>query len=95
MIILSCCFVFVQTKWRWHKQDDYDVYVGFINVLKDRFRDILREYRRQSKAKAREAGHDIADDEEKFEITCMFPPDAVPSEKWKRLCKVRVLIHYW
>ncbi|KAK9059108.1 hypothetical protein SSX86_021727 [Deinandra increscens subsp. villosa] len=77
-----------RTKWRWDPRDDQDVYEGFINVLKDRFRDKMRGWRVESKQKARDAGHDIADDEENFEITCNFPPDAVLPERWQRMCKI-------
>jgi hypothetical protein len=63
-------------------------------VLKDRFRDIMRELRVESKEKARADGKVIEPDKENFDITSNYPPEAVPIEKWKRLCKVRMLIHY-
>ncbi|KAD5802755.1 hypothetical protein E3N88_14115 [Mikania micrantha] len=79
---------FAQTKWRWDPRDDQHTYEGFVNVLKDRFPDIMKELRDASRNKARADGHIIVPTEYKFDIICDYPPDKVPLERWQRLCKM-------
>ncbi|KAD7480113.1 hypothetical protein E3N88_03249 [Mikania micrantha] len=76
------------TQWRWNLRDDQHIFDGFVNVLKDRYPDIMNEFREASKGKAREDGHVIPHGEERFDITCNYPPDNVPLERRQRLCKI-------
>ncbi|KAL8247721.1 hypothetical protein R6Q59_008937 [Mikania micrantha] len=48
----------------------------------------MNEFREASKGKAREDGHVIPHGEERFDITCNYPPDNVPLERRQRLCKI-------
>ncbi|KAD3337224.1 hypothetical protein E3N88_32744 [Mikania micrantha] len=50
--------------------------------------DIMSEFGEKSRNKAKEDGHDIPFGEEKFDITCNYPPNCIPLERWQRLCKI-------
>ncbi|KAD4584348.1 hypothetical protein E3N88_21949 [Mikania micrantha] len=77
-----------RTQWRWDLRDDEHIFHGFVNVLKGRYPDIMSEFRELSKGKAREDGHVIPQGETRFDITCNYPPDNVPLDRWQRLCKI-------
>ncbi|KAL8257902.1 hypothetical protein R6Q59_029943 [Mikania micrantha] len=64
------------TQWRWDVRDDQYIFEGFVNVLRDRFPDIMSEFREKSRNKAREDGHDIPFGEEKFDIIVIIHPIA-------------------
>ncbi|KAL8228157.1 hypothetical protein R6Q57_015741 [Mikania cordata] len=79
-----------RTQWRWDLRDDEHIFHGFVNVLKGRYPDIMSEFRELSKRKAREDGHVIPQGEARFDITCNYPPDNVPLDRWQRLCKASI-----
>ncbi|KAL8244798.1 hypothetical protein R6Q59_011056 [Mikania micrantha] len=88
MVIKMMMIRMMVTQWRWDSQDDQHIFDGFGNVLKDRYPDIMNEFRETSKGKAREDGHVIPHGEERFDITSNYPPDNVPLDRWQRLCKI-------
>ncbi|KAL8208675.1 hypothetical protein R6Q57_008087 [Mikania cordata] len=75
-------------QWRWDLRDDEHIFHGFVNVLKGRYPDIMSEFREFSKGKARENGHVIPQGEARLDITCNYPPDNMPLDRWQRLCKI-------
>ncbi|KAL8223022.1 hypothetical protein R6Q57_020421 [Mikania cordata] len=77
---LSEMFDSFRTQWRWDLRDDQHIFDGFVNMLKDRYPDIMNEFREASKGKATEDGHVIPHGEERFDIST-YPHDNVPLDK--------------
>ncbi|XP_076910402.1 uncharacterized protein LOC143568038 [Bidens hawaiensis] len=76
-----------KTKYRWDPRTEQNIYDGFINVLKRRFRDNMKVLRKQFKQNARDDGHEFPDDKDNFDIMCKYSPDdSMPLGKWQRMC---------
>ncbi|KAJ0860507.1 hypothetical protein HanRHA438_Chr13g0624411 [Helianthus annuus] len=79
------------TRYNWDQANDEAIREGFENVLKDRFADIMSDYRTELAKKARVAGFDFPDDRLDFEAMRKFPPRFVHSDIWEELCMERAL----
>ncbi|KAK9070858.1 hypothetical protein SSX86_009426 [Deinandra increscens subsp. villosa] len=75
------------TLWSWNAKEEEAIYEGFINVLKSRFRDLVRRYRVKSTELAIAAGHDLLSYIE-FDIICNYPPPPIRAEMWHECCKL-------
>ncbi|KAJ0912676.1 putative transposase, Ptta/En/Spm, plant [Helianthus annuus] len=84
--LLDRMFDRFRTRYNWDQANDEAIREGFENVLKDRFADIMSDYRTESAKKARVAGFDFPDDRLDFEAMSKFPPRFVHSDIWEELC---------
>ncbi|XP_076899228.1 uncharacterized protein LOC143553044 [Bidens hawaiensis] len=76
-----------KTKYRWDPRTEQNIYDGFINVLKRRFRDNMKVLRKKFKQNARDDRHEFPDDKDNFDIMCKYSPDdSMPLGKWQRMC---------
>ncbi|KAM0064615.1 putative transposase, Ptta/En/Spm, plant [Helianthus debilis subsp. tardiflorus] len=84
--LLDRMFDRFRTRYNWDQANDEAIREGFENVLKDRFADIMSDYRTESAKKARVAGFDFPDDRLDFEAMSNFPPRFVHGDIWEELC---------
>ncbi|KAK9069252.1 hypothetical protein SSX86_013368 [Deinandra increscens subsp. villosa] len=85
--VVAKVFSRFRTLWSWNAKEEEAIYEGFINVLKSRFRDLVRRYRVKSTELAIAAGHDLLSYIE-FDIICNYPPPPIRAEMWHECCKL-------
>ncbi|MFS7930339.1 putative transposase, Ptta/En/Spm, plant [Helianthus anomalus] len=78
--------LFIFTKYRWRAQAEQAIYDTFIDVLKSRFRVIMRNLREKSKQQAKDAEREVPAKGYDIATLLKFPPDGFPLEKWQRMC---------
>jgi hypothetical protein len=62
--------------------------------MKERYRDIMYNFKKQSAKRAWKAGRDIEqNDISKFSIIRDYPPDLFPDDVWRQMCDVSELIY--
>ncbi|XP_035835722.1 uncharacterized protein LOC118483990 [Helianthus annuus] len=76
-----------RTKYRWRARAEQAIYDTFIDVLKSRFRVIMRNLREKSKQKAKDARREVPVKGYDIATLLAFPPDGFPLEKWQRMCE--------
>ncbi|KAL8236146.1 hypothetical protein R6Q59_017227 [Mikania micrantha] len=82
------CF---KTRWSTNLDSEQSNFEAFINVLKDRYSDMMYNMKITSTRIARNAGCDIAiNDYKQFNIIRQYPPDSVPDGIWAQMCDKRV-----
>ncbi|XP_022041340.2 uncharacterized protein LOC110943917 [Helianthus annuus] len=85
---LARMFECFRTRWSWDLANEQLIHEGFINVLKKRYRDIMRQLRIDSTMLAC-AVHEDMDPTNylQFDKIRDFPPPAISLEVWRELCK--------
>ncbi|MFS7972463.1 hypothetical protein Hanom_Chr09g00845091 [Helianthus anomalus] len=85
---LARMFECFRTRWSWDPANEQLIHDGFINVLKKRYRDIMRQLRIDSIMLAC-AVHEDMDPTNylQFDKIRDFPPPAISLEVWRELCK--------
>ncbi|KAL8225773.1 hypothetical protein R6Q57_018330 [Mikania cordata] len=78
------CF---KTRWSTNLDSEQSNFEAFINVLKDRYSDMMYNMKITSTRIARNAGCDIViNDYKQFNIIRQYPPDSVPDGVWAEMC---------
>ncbi|KAD6453334.1 hypothetical protein E3N88_08039 [Mikania micrantha] len=78
------CF---KTRWSTNLECEQSNFEAFINVLKDRYSDMMYNLKLTSTRIARNDGCDIAiDDYKQFKIIRQYPPDSIPIDVWAKMC---------
>ncbi|KAL8210232.1 hypothetical protein R6Q57_006964 [Mikania cordata] len=78
------CF---KTRWSTNLECEQSNFEAFINVLKDRYSDMMYNLKLTSTRIARSDGCDIAiDDYKQFKIIRQYPPDSIPADVWAKMC---------
>ncbi|CAI9291240.1 unnamed protein product [Lactuca saligna] len=75
-----------RTLYRWSPTEEERIYQGFENILKERYRDRMRDARDASVILAEQGGHHIEDVNESFHNLENFHPQYIPENVWKNLC---------
>ncbi|KAL8200251.1 hypothetical protein R6Q57_011590 [Mikania cordata] len=80
------CF---KTRWSTNLECEQSNFEAFINVLKDRYNDMMYNLKLTSTRITRSDGCDIAiDDYKQFKIIRQYPPDSIPDDVWAQMCDV-------
>ncbi|KAL8242996.1 hypothetical protein R6Q59_013298 [Mikania micrantha] len=78
------CF---KTRWSTNLNCEQSNFEAFINVLKDRYSDMMYNLKITSTRIARNDGCDIAvGDYKQFKIIRQYPPDSIPDGVWAQMC---------
>ncbi|KAI3764758.1 hypothetical protein L2E82_14774 [Cichorium intybus] len=78
------CF---KTLYVWDQTEDTRVKNNFKFVIKERYRDIMKEHREKSAKLAIAAGHDISEKGKDFDIMKDFVPRGMQAQAWEDMCR--------
>ncbi|KAI3739323.1 hypothetical protein L2E82_29726 [Cichorium intybus] len=85
-VVLRKVFELLRTLYQWDPREEEAIFVGFKNVIKNRYRCRLRKCRKKSLQMARDSGRAVGEINDSFGILREFRPRDIAEPVWHQMC---------